>query len=123
MWCKTLSNNFVIISDSYLLAGFEIGLLLIFFVAFFIDFNNRNNTFIALKRGEHSLKKIQNFFNLSSLFVIYSVIEVSSAYENYKVALLIFNYVVWLYLVYFNGWFRNKIIGYTHLFEELDEKG
>jgi len=53
--------------------------------------------------------------------LILQIINVSESYVNYKVLISIIDLSILLYLFYFNGWFRNKIIGILSKVQNLEE--
>jgi len=76
---------------------------------------------IQIIRGESSWLKLITTWSILS--VILSGI-VSSCYflDGIKTFFVILNLAMLIYLVFFNAWFRNKIIGYWSWLEKRPEK-
>jgi hypothetical protein len=49
----------------------------------------------------------------ATAFVVTYAVDVSKAGEGYKTSLVVADYSVLVYLFFFNGWFRNKVIGHV----------
>ena len=118
---EILAKSMSLFQDSVVLLLFEAGLVSLFLRGLFRDFISRDG-WLVVKRGTDSLVKITRFFDLTAPLIIFSIIEISNAYKDYKVILLILNYCMWFYLAHFNSWFRNKVIGFYSKFESHNEK-
>ena len=66
---------------------------------------------LSVKRGAEYWSYVERFYGgLSSLFVFSIPLFVESA-KPYRIILSILNLSAALYLCFFNGWLRNKVIG------------
>lgn len=61
-------------------------------------------------RGEISWGYLTAAFGILSL-LSYKILALSEFYRGYKVIIILFNEISFLYLCYKNNWFRNKLIG------------
>ena len=75
-----------------------------------------------VKRGEKALKIIRNsYVGFITLFAL-PILTLDYSYDQYKLIILIFNTGTFTYLFFFNGWFRNKVIGIYGKFETYIER-
>jgi hypothetical protein len=47
----------------------------------------------------------------ATAFVVTLAVDVSAAGAGYKTSMIVLDYGVLVYLFFFNGWFRNRVIG------------
>ncbi len=100
---KTLWRLF---NDNFIFPVFEIIFVLIFFYALMFK-----RSIARVKRGETSW----NYFSIAYGILSVIMVELVSATESingYKTIIILANLGMLLYLCYFSGWFRNKIIGF-----------
>lgn len=102
--------TFDLLSDLYLFWSVEFLLLCLVFVGFLKD--NFSSGFITVKRGPESWSYFSIAFAILSLIVSQIVAVANVKYiENHKVLISIIDSLALIYLCYFNGWFRNRIVG------------
>ncbi len=83
--------------------------------------NRRREAFAVVKRGEESWAWFPLAYGIASA-VILQLINGAEAGKNYKVIISLADMVALLYLSFFNGWFRNKIIQFVVASKEKKEK-
>jgi hypothetical protein len=109
-----MTNLFILLQDKYLFYILEGSILIILIVAILIDIINKSNR-RRVKRGRKSLSKIKDFF---FLITTWGVIELTiNTAGPFKIFFCIFNMSIFIYLIFFNSWFRNLIITVTSRFE------
>ncbi len=110
-----------IMSDQVTFIFFELLFLLFIVIAVW-----RNSRF---KRSGGSVKRDQktwNYFYLAygiASVIMIQIISVSDWGKGYKVIISVANIGLLLYVTFFNGWFRNKIIGVIIKSQEMREGG
>jgi len=102
-----------VVSDKIIFPIFELFFLLFFVYAIARDkklIGRKKGAVLSVKRGELSWNNIFISYGLASVVII-QIISSSESLKNYKVIISLMNLVFLMYLVFFNGWLRNKIIG------------
>ena len=72
-----------------------------------------------IRQGAPNPKAVRSERSMNSLYVIYGfatvtvtlAVEVSTAAVGFKTFLVLFDYIVLVYLFFFNSWFRNRLFG------------
>jgi hypothetical protein len=112
------------LNDKYIFVAFEAALVLLLFWAIVRDTGllRRDRSITReLKRGQESWNKLYLAFGFSSVLTL-QVINSSEAWKNYKVIISLFDISILCYLFFYNGWFRNKIIGFITKSTEMKER-
>ncbi len=113
-----------ILSDKVIFPVFEISFFLLFFYAFLREkgfFINKSGVKLSVKRGKESWNNFYLTFGIASIILI-QVINSSNSLRDYKTIISIINLIVLVYLTFFNGWFRNKIIAFISNSQNKVEK-
>lgn len=103
----------VIISDKVIFPLFEVAFLLLFIYAFFYEkasFKKKGNLKVDVKRSKDTWENFPLAFGIVSI-VLMQIINSADALYGYKTFISIVNLLMLIYLSFFNGWFRNKVIG------------
>lgn len=100
-----------IISDMVMILSLHLGLLIIFLSAILGSYRMKRDG-ASTKRGEKSWNYLTLFYGGLYAIVI-QVISLSEFGKGYKVFITLMDLGILLYLVFFDSWFRNKIIGFV----------
>lgn len=100
-----------ILSDKVVFPVFEISFLLLFFYAFWRGKGFSKNS-LGIIRGKESRNIYYLTFGIA-LIILLQVINSANALKKYKTIITIINLSILAYLLFFNSWIRNKIIGFT----------
>ncbi|HAF21428.1 MAG TPA: hypothetical protein DCK93_00715 [Blastocatellia bacterium] len=76
---------------------------------------------LSVKRGEESWNAFILAYGIASV-VFTEVIGSTSAFPNHKTILMVSNLGALLYLSFFNGWFRNRVLGLILKAKTFEEK-
>ena len=76
---------------------------------------------LSVKRGEESWNGFILAYGVASV-IFAEVISSTSAFPNHKTILMVSNLSALLYLSFFNGWFRNRILGLILKAKTVEEK-
>jgi len=102
--------------DKIIICIYEIAILA--FLIFAIIRNkikSKRGVILTVKRGEKSWRNLTATFGILSL-LSFKIVGLSEFCKGHKVITTLFNEISFLYLCYFNNWFRNKLISlYTKL--------
>ena len=71
-------------------------------------------------RGDPSWNSLQLTYGIASVLII-QLISVSESFKGFKVAISIVDLSALFYLFFYNGWFRNKVIGIVSKSKTMDE--
>ncbi len=109
-----MENPIFILQDKYLFYIIESIILILLLISISIDLIKKRRK-IIVKRGRKSLRKINNFFFIITAF---GIIELTiNTARSFKILFCLFNISTFIYLTFFNSWFRNLIIGVVNKFE------
>ena len=76
---------------------------------------------VEVKRGVESWGYFYAMYGFLSVIFL-EVINTTEAYKGYKTFITIIDLSVLLYLCFFSGWFRNKIVGIFSKSKDMTEK-
>lgn len=113
-----------LLNDKWTLGLFEVGLLTLFLYSIArVTFLRGAKDFATAEviRGPESWNKLYLAYGLFSALTVL-VINVSEAWKHYKVIISLFSLAILWYLFFYNGWFRNLIIGFIIKSTELKER-
>lgn len=110
-----------ILSDKVTFIFFELLFLLFFVFAVWKNWRYRSSPF-SVTRGKTSWDYFYLAYGIVSVIMI-QIISVSESLKGYKVLISILNVGLLLYLMFFNGWFRNKIVGIIQKSKKMKEGG
>jgi hypothetical protein len=113
-----------LLNDKWILGLFEVGLLtlLLYSIARVTFLRGAKNFATAeVIRGPESWNKLYLAYGLASALTVL-VINVSEAGKHYKVIISLSSLAILCYLFFYNGWFRNLIIGFIIKSTELKER-
>jgi hypothetical protein len=100
-------------SDACTFALFEVGLICTVLYAYWREWratkSKREGTAVV-QRGEQSWAQLALAYGIASVLVI-QIINAANTATDYKILFSLLDLVGLLYLVFFNAWFRNTIIG------------
>jgi amino acid transporter len=115
-----------IISDKFIFPLFEGAFLLLFFYAFFNDkqwFKKKSNLKIEVKRSKDTWQYFILAFSIVSIILMQIINSANIlVIYGYKTIISIVNLLMLIYLVFYNGWFRNKVIGLIIRSQDKKEK-
>lgn len=114
----------IIFHDEFVFVIFQTFLVLIAAYGFVRDNSNRfrNGQCVAtIKRGEQSWKDFNLVYGILALIVL-QVINTSEAFKGYKTFITLLDLGLLLYLCFYNGWFRNKVLGLLVKSREMEER-
>lgn len=74
----------------------------------------------SVKRGEKSWNHFYLAYGILSVIVT-QIISLSECGKGYKVFITTVDLGALLYLAFFNGWFRNKVIGFIAASQTMEE--
>ncbi|MFQ5465590.1 MAG: hypothetical protein ACE5EI_06655 [Thermodesulfobacteriota bacterium] len=102
-----------LLGDSVILVALHVGLLILLVYAVRDERKRKRDTGskLSVVRGEKSWNYLYLAYGISSVVVI-QIISVSESGKGYKVFITVLDMGVLFYLTFFNGWFRNKTIGF-----------
>ncbi|HAV77049.1 MAG TPA: hypothetical protein DCX53_06830 [Anaerolineae bacterium] len=83
-------------------------------------FRRKSNLAISVKRGEKSWNYFHLFYGFMLLIII-EIISFTDAFTGYKTFIGLVDIAILTYLSFFNGWFRNKIMGFIVASQRKDE--
>ena len=113
-----------LLSDQFIFPAFQVGFLLFTIFAWAKDrgfITQKGSVTASVKRGGESW----NHFHLAyALLVVVFVAAISTteALKGYKTLVTIIDLALLLYLCFFNGWCRNKIIGVISASQQMEER-
>jgi len=105
-------------SDANVLKVAEIILLFVLFLSMLMELvtwirkkrrRGGSSSTLTVKRGDHSMNFLYITYGTATIVFALSV-QVSEAFEGYKVLLVVFNYLALTYLFFINPWLRNRIL-------------
>ncbi len=76
---------------------------------------------LSVKRGDESWNAFILAYGIASI-IFTEVIASTSAFPNHKTILMVSNLGALLYLSFFNGWFRNRVLGLILKARTFEEK-
>jgi hypothetical protein len=100
-------------SDKFIFPLFEGAFLFLFIYALLHEkgfLRNQSNLKLSVERGKESWGNFTLAFGIASI-VLMQIINSADALYGYKTFISIGNLLMLIYLIFFNGWFRNKVIG------------
>lgn len=109
--------------DSVIFSLLQILILLLFAYAFVKDkgwLKKKGSIDAVVKRGEQSWSYFPIAFGILSVVII-EVIGITDTLGNYQAILIIINLLILLYLCFFSGWFRNKLVGFFSRSRQMEE--
>jgi hypothetical protein len=112
------------LNDQFIFPAFQVGFLLLTAFALAKDrgfLTPKVSVSATVKRGEKSW----NYFHFAyALLVVVFVeaINTTEACKGYKTVVTILDLASLLYLCFFNGWFRNKIIRVINSSQQMEER-
>jgi len=109
-----------LVSDKVIFPLFELLFLLFIVYAIVMNMISRRKGVGAVKRGEKSWNYFYLSYGIASV-ILMQIISVSESLKDYKVIISIVNLIFLLYLTFYNGWFRNMILGFIRKSRELKE--
>jgi hypothetical protein len=109
--------------DSAVLLVFEVLFTALFIYAFIMQWRAKRKRGVIgiLQRGKESWQKLYIGFGIASL-VIVQLISISEFARGYKVIISVIDLAGLIYLVFYNAWFRDKVIGLISKSEEMKER-
>jgi hypothetical protein len=115
-----------ITSDPVLFPSLQIVLLLVVFLALFMDFwvflrVGRRGRTIAVSRGEKSMSLFYGIYAALSGLFIAICLSVDTA-KGYRVFWAIVDTILIAYLCIFNPWFRNVLLGWAAWLTKIEER-
>lgn len=115
-------------SDSYFLLLIQFSLAFLLIYAIFRqwfggrqEFNKQSGATASVKRGETSWSNLYIAYGIVSIVLI-QIISISESFKGHKVGLSLVDIAALIYLFFYNGWFRNKMISFIHKSKQLKEK-
>lgn len=84
-------------------------------------FRRNTGLSMAVKRGEESWGNFYLIYGLLAVMFV-EVNSTAEALKGYKTIITMADLVALFYLCFFNGWFRNKIIGIISASKNMEEK-
>lgn len=112
------------LSDKFIFPLFEGVFLLLFIYALLHEkgfLRKQSNLKMSVKRGEKGWDNFPLAFGINSI-VLMQIINSADALHGYKTIISITNLLMLIYLIFFNGWCRNKIIGLITRSKTIEEK-
>ena len=112
-----------LLSDQFIFPAFQVAFLLFTIFAWAKNcgfFTPKGLGSLSVKRGEKSW----NYFHLAyALLVVVFVaaINTTEAWKGYKTLVTIVDLALLLYLCFFNGWCRNKILDVISASQQMEE--
>lgn len=100
-----------IISDTFMLIFLHLILLIIVLSAVQGSCRMKGDG-ASIKRGEKSWRYFYLFYSVLSVIMM-QIISFSEIGKGYKIYIAVVDLLTLIYLAFFNGWFRNKIIGFV----------
>lgn len=100
-------------SDKFIFPLFEGAFLFLFIYALLHEkgfLRKQSNLKISIERGKENWRNFTLAFGIASI-VLMQIINSADALHGYKTIISITNLFMLIYLVFLNGWFRNKVIG------------
>ena len=105
-------------SDAVVLKVTEIILLFVLFLSMFMELviwikkkRRKGGGPLTVKRGDHSMNFLYIMYGTATIVFALSVqVSEAEAFKDYKVLLVVFNYLTLTYLFFFNSWLRNRIL-------------
>jgi hypothetical protein len=113
----------MLLSDSFLLYGFQAVLLFLVGYAELKDrgwFRKPTGADATTKRGKTSWNILNFSFGIIAVNVL-QIINSADAAVHFKVLMSVFDLTVMIWLFFFNGWFRNKTIGIVIKAQQQEE--
>ena len=110
------------ISDKFTFPFFESVFLIFFIYVILKDWWFRHAPGGKVKRGEKSMGYLYLTYGITSVIMM-QIISVSDSLKSYKVIISVVNLSLLLYMFFFNGWFRNKVIRIIIKSTEMEEGG
>ena len=103
-------------SDADVLKAVEIILLFVLFLSMLMELviwikkkRRKGGVSLTVKRGDHSMNFLYIMYGTVTI-VFALIVQVSEAFKDYKVLLVVFNYLALTYLFFFNPWLRNRML-------------
>ncbi len=113
----------LLLSDKIVFPAFELIFVGLFFFAFLMErgWFVKKTGFATVARGKESWNYFYLVFGIVSV-VLMQVINSSEALKGFKTIISIVNLAMLVYLAFYNGWFRNKILGLIAKSQQKEEK-
>jgi len=108
-----------IFSDSIVFVALHAGLLALFIYAIWGQWKMKGDM-PSVKRSEKSWNYFYLAYGILSV-VVTQIISISEFAKGYKVLITVVDLAILLYLAFFNGWFRNKTIGFIVASQSKEE--
>ena len=120
---QLVSAAIFIARDSAVLLVFEVLFVVLFIYAFIVQWRAKRKRGVIgiLQRGKESWQKLYIGFGIASLVMV-QLISLSEFARGYKVIISVIDLACLVYLVFYNAWFRDKVIGLISKSEEMKER-
>ena len=113
---------FAIFSDEYVFPILQVGIILYSGFALFkkkFRSKNKHSSTISVKRGEFSWGSLTMAYGFMALMLL-EMINTTEYLIGYKSIITIIYLSALIYLCFFNGWSRNKIIGIVSTWKSVE---
>ncbi len=102
----------MLVRDDVILTVVQLTLAILLFIAMVQALKaKRSGSFgSAVTRGDRSMNFLYVFYGVATVAFIL-IVQIAEAAKGYKAAIVAADYLALTYLCFFNGWFRNKLIG------------
>ena len=113
-----------LLSDQLTFPAFQLAFLLFAIYACAKDrgiFVRKGSCSLTVKRGEESWKNFNLAYGVLAV-VFLQAINATEAWRGYKTVVTIIDLSLLLYLCFFSGWCRNKILGVILSSKEMEER-
>ena len=85
------------------------------------EIKNQKDAPSSVERGETGWSYLYIAYGVFSI-ILTQIISVSESFKGHKVAIILADLTALIYLFFYNGWFRNKVIGLISKSKKLKEK-
>lgn len=111
-----------LLQDKYIFALFQIVIVIALAIGLggYRLFLRKGGIPTTVIRGDESWSQLALSYGVASVVTL-QIINVSAAFDGYKVIISLFDLAVLLYLCFFNSWFRNWILLRVHKSKSKEE--
>ncbi len=102
----------MLVRDDVILTVVQLALAILLFTAMVPTWKAKRSRSIVspVTRGDRSMNFLYVFYGVTT--VVYTlIVQIADVAVGYKAAIVAADYLALTYLCFFNGWFRNKLIG------------
>jgi hypothetical protein len=107
------------LDDDIMFALLQLAGIVLLLVAMLIDLHTRGSG-IVVRRGKRAWDYLSLAYGFA-LLIILEIVSLTEAFPHHKTSIALLDIAAVTYLVFFNSWFRNKLLGFLVASETKEE--